>query len=214
MPLSSARLAHPLLAELPDDTLRRLEIYAALVRKWQRAINLIGASTLDDLWVRHFADSLQISDAVPEARRWLDLGSGAGFPGLVTAIKYASDENASVHLIEADRRKCVFLETVARETGAKAIIHCGRIEEAVPALSERIDAVSARAVAPLAVLIDYAAKFIDKGAVAVFHKGKLFQSELTATLTAGKYLISTIDSKTCADGRLILVRAAGSKVHT
>ncbi|MGH6868630.1 MAG: 16S rRNA (guanine(527)-N(7))-methyltransferase RsmG, partial [Methylocella sp.] len=80
---------HVLLANLPEDTLRRLRIYANLLEKWQRAVNLVGTSTLDDLWVRHFADSLQVSEALPAARRWLDLGSGAGFPGLVTAIKYA-----------------------------------------------------------------------------------------------------------------------------
>lgn len=77
----SPRAAHVLLADLPEATLRRLEIYANLLEKWQRVLNLVGQASLDDLWVRHFADLLQVSEAVPEARRWLDLGSGAGFPG-------------------------------------------------------------------------------------------------------------------------------------
>ncbi len=183
---------HPLLADLPKETLRRLEIYANLLEKWQCTINLAGKSSLDDLWVRHFADSLQVSQAVPEARRWLDLGSGAGFPGLVTAIKYADEPGALVHLVESGRRKCAFLQNVIREISAPAIVHCGRLEKILPALDEQIDAVSARALAPLEALLGYAGKCIDQGAVGVFSKGKLFAAELTDSLTAGRYLITTI----------------------
>jgi 16S rRNA (guanine527-N7)-methyltransferase len=197
--------AHPLLAGLPEETLRRLEIYAILLEKWQRTINLIGKSSLDDLWVRHFADSLQVSQAVPEARRWLDLGSGAGFPGLVTAIKLAEAPGAFVHLVETDQRKCAFLQNVIRETSAPAIVHCGRLEKILPGLDENIDAVSARALAPLEVLLGYAEKFIDHGAVGVFSKGKLFEAELTDS-AAGKYFITTIASQTCPAARLVLVR--------
>jgi 16S rRNA (guanine527-N7)-methyltransferase len=209
---SPPRSAHVLLANLPEETLRRLEIYAKLLEKWQRVVSLVGTSSLDDLWVRHFADSLQVSQAVPEARRWLDLGSGAGFPGLVTAIKYAGEPGALVHLVEADRRKCAFLHNVVRATSAPAIVHCGRLEKILPGLDEKIDSVSARALAPLDALLGYAEKFIDQGAVGVFSKGKLFEAELTDSLTAGKYLITTIASQTCSAARLVLVRrrAGGS----
>jgi 16S rRNA (guanine527-N7)-methyltransferase len=204
--LAAQRAAHPLLAELPEEMLRRLEIYATLLEKWQRAVNLVGKSTLDDLWVRHFADSLQVSQAVPEARRWLDLGSGAGFPGLVTAIKFVDEPDTRVHLIESDQRKCAFLRTVARETAAPALIHCGRLEEILPALDEPIDAVGARALAPLDALLGYAEKFIERGAVGVFSKGKQFEAELTDSLTASKYFITTIESQTCSTARLVLVK--------
>ncbi len=203
---SFPRSAHPLLAVPPEDTLRRLEIYANLLEKWQSTINLVGKSSLDDLWVRHFADSLQVPDAMPEARRWLDLGSGAGFPGLVTAIKYAGEPGALVQLVEADRRKCAFLQNVIRETSAPAIVHHGRLEKILPALEEQVDAVSARALAPLEALLGYAEKFIDQGAVGVFSKGKHFEAELTDSLTAGKYLITTMQSQTCSAARLVLVR--------
>ena len=182
-----------------------MEIYANLLEKWRRVINLASKSSLNDLWVRHFADSLQVSCAVPEARRWLDLGSGAGFPGLVTAIKYADEPGAVVHLVEADRRKCAFLQHVIRETAAPAIVHCGRLEKILPALDEKIEAVSARALAPLEALLGYAEKFIGEGAVGVFSKGKQFEAELTDSLT-GKYLITTIASQTCSAARLVLVR--------
>jgi 16S rRNA (guanine527-N7)-methyltransferase len=203
---SFPRPTHPLLADLPEETLRRLEIYANLLEKWQRVLNLVGKSSLDDLWIRHFADSLQVSQAVPEARRWLDLGSGAGFPGLVTAIKYADEPGALVHLVEANQRKCAFLQNVIRETSAPAIVHCGRLEMVLPALDDEIDAVSARALAPLDALLRYAEKFIDKGAVGVFSKGKHFEAELTDSLTAGKYLITTIASQTSPTARLVLIR--------
>jgi 16S rRNA (guanine527-N7)-methyltransferase len=209
MAKSPAQKAHPLLAALPEETLRRLEIYANLLEKWQRAINLVGKSSLDDLWVRHFADSLQVSRAVPEARRWLDLGSGAGFPGLVTAIKYAGESRALVHLIEANRRKCAFLQNVISETSAPAVVHCGRLEKVLPVLEESIDAVSARAIAPLEALLRYAEKFIDQGAVGVFSKGKHFEAELRDSLTAGKYLITTIVSKTDPAARLVIARRRG-----
>jgi 16S rRNA (guanine527-N7)-methyltransferase len=203
---SFPRSAHVLLADLPEETLRRLEIYADLLEKWQRAINLVGKSSLDDLWIRHFADSLQVAEAVPEARRWLDLGSGAGFPGLVTAIKYAGEPGALVHLVEANQRKCAFLQNVIRATSAPAIVHCGRLEKILPGLDEKIDAVSARALAPLAALLGYAEKFLDQGAVGVFSKGKQLGAELTDSLTAGKYLITTIASQTSLAARLVLVR--------
>jgi 16S rRNA (guanine527-N7)-methyltransferase len=143
---------------------------------------------------------------VPQARNWLDLGSGAGFPGLVTAIKYAAEPGARVHLVESNRRKCAFLREAARETEAPAIVHCGRIEEVLPTLNETIDAVSARALAPLPELLAYAEKFLDQGSIGVFPKGKLISAELTPSLTAGKYLITTMESKTCASARLVLVK--------
>jgi 16S rRNA (guanine527-N7)-methyltransferase len=207
---ATIRGAHPLLADLPEETLQRFKIYADLLEKWQRTVNLVGKSTLHGIWVRHFADSLQVSQAVPEARRWLDLGSGAGFPGLVTAITFADEPGTRVHLIEADQRKCAFLQTVARETAAPAIIHCGRIETILPALLEPIDAISARALAPLEKLILYAEKYIEKGATGVFSKGKQAEAELTLSLTAGKYFITTIESQTCSTARLVLVKRRGS----
>jgi 16S rRNA (guanine527-N7)-methyltransferase len=198
--------AGALLAGLPDAALQRLKIYERLLKRWQRAINLVGTSTLEELWIRHFADSLQVADAVPGTRRWLDLGSGAGFPGLVTAIRLAGEASAAVHLVESNRRKCAFLREAARETGAPAIVHCGRIEDILPTLDGPFDAVSARALAPLETLIGHAEKFLLQGAVGVFPKGKGFLAELTPSLTEGKYAITAVPSKTDPDARLIVVR--------
>ena len=115
---ASDRAAALALFPLPPETERRLAIYADLLAKWQKTINLVAASTLPHLWMRHFADSLQVQAAAPAAGCWVDLGSGAGFPGLVTAIRLAEEPGATVHLIESDQRKCAFLREVSRETGA------------------------------------------------------------------------------------------------
>jgi len=202
----ASRSFHPLLVEVSDEARRRLVIYESLLKKWQRTVNLVGGSTLDDIWVRHFADSLQVSMAAPNARRWLDLGSGGGFPGLVTAIRYADDPNASVHLIESDQRKCAFLRAVSRETGAPAIIHRGRIESVVSALEVSIEAVSARALAPLAILLCYSEKFLESGAIGVFSKGQQAEAELTDSHLADRYFIMTLTSQTSDSGRIVVVK--------
>ncbi len=191
---------------MPKATLERLRIYEALLRKWQRTINLVGPATLDSIWIRHFADSLQVSDAAPDARCWLDLGSGAGFPGLVTAIRYADDPRASVHLIESDQRKCAFLRGVSRETGAAAIIHCGRIETILPELDAPIEAISARALAPLPVLLDYAGKLIEKGATGVFSKGEQAEAELTDSRLTDRFSITSLPSRTSPSAHILVVR--------
>src|SRR5579872_1326838 len=184
---------------LPQTVIDRLTVYAALLRKWKMTINLVASSTLPYIWTRHFADSLQVQAALPQARVWADLGSGAGFPGLVTAIRLADEPGAKVHLIESDQRKCAFLREVSRETQAPAVVHQGRIEEVLPSIKEKIDAVSARALAPLPQLIGYAAEALDKGAVGVFLKGEHADDELTPSHAAGnfgQYQISAIPSRT------------------
>ena len=166
------------------ETLDRLTIYVDLVRKWQKSQNLVAPSTLPAIWSRHIADSLQVQALVPQARRWLDFGSGAGFPGLVTAICLADTDGAAVHLVESNRGKAAFLRTVARETGAPATVHAERIDAFSQGFAEPIEAISARALASLTVLAGFSAPFVARGAVAVFHKGQDFAVELEeATLS-------------------------------
>src|SRR5262245_6810510 len=147
------------------ETLERLSAYAALLLKWQARINLISAATAGDLWRRHMLDSAQLLPLLPPGTTSLvDLGSGAGFPGLVLSVLGIRD----VHLIESDQRKCVFLAEAARAAGAAPIIHNQRIENA-----EEITAgiVTARACAPLDQLLTYAQKFLWHEGKALFLKG-------------------------------------------
>lgn len=159
------------------ETYDRLAALVALVRKWQKAENLIAPSTLPDIWTRHVADSAQLVPLYPEARHWLDLGSGGGFPGLVVATLLDDRSGAKVHLVESNTRKCAFLRTAIRETGAPAVVHQGRIEDVVGRWPEPVDVITARALAPLADLLKMTAHLIGPGRTA-FLKGVDYRAEI------------------------------------
>jgi 16S rRNA (guanine527-N7)-methyltransferase len=193
------------------ETRDRLEIYVALVAKWQKSQNLVAPNTLPQIWRRHVADAAQVHALRPDLSRWVDLGSGAGFPGLVTAILLADRPGAVVHLVESNRGKAAFLRTVARETGSPAIVHDERIESFVRDFAESVDGVSARALASLAQLCVWTAPLVGRGAAAVFHKGQDFASELAeATLSWDLDLVEHV-SKVEATGRLVEVRKIVSR---
>ncbi len=175
--------------------------------RWQATINLVSPATLPDLWSRHIGDSLQVRAAAPDARRWLDLGSGGGFPGLVTAILLADAPGASVQLVESDKRKAAFLRTVSRETGAPAQVHAERIEHFAAHFDEPVDAVSARALAPLVTLVSFAEKYLLRGAIGVFPKGQAAEAELTEAARDPRFRFASRPSRTQATARLILVTA-------
>jgi 16S rRNA (guanine527-N7)-methyltransferase len=192
---------------LPKPILERFEIYAALLRKWQKTINLVAASTLDQMWTRHFADSLSVQKAAPEAKLWMDLGSGAGFPGLVTAIVLADVPGAHVHLVESDQRKCAFLRDVSRETGVSITIHVERIEKLLRSFEDPIEAVSARALASLPALIVLAEKLLEKGALGVFPQGQKASLELTDSQLLDRFEVIERQTLEPLGSRLAIIRA-------
>lgn len=159
--------------DVSRETLSALETYAALLVKWQARINLVAKDSLADLWRRHFLDSAQLVPLLPPGEAPItDLGSGAGFPGLVLAIL----TGRQVHLVDSDQRKGAFLLEAARMTGAKAKIHTTRIE-AANAWSAEI--VTARALASLDQLLDWAAPFLTPTTTCLFLKGAKAEDELT-----------------------------------
>lgn len=167
------RSIHP----VSRETLGRLKQFVTMVQKWSRAINLVAPSTLDDVWRRHVADSLQIYALNPGPLRWLDLGSGAGFPGLVTAIMLAETDGGHVDLVESNHKKAAFLRSVLIETGARGTVHPIRIDAAPPIVSG-IDALSARALATLDNLLAMGEPWLAEGATAWWHKGRDYRSEV------------------------------------
>lgn len=184
---------------------REFAVYEELLRKWQNSINLVSTGTLDSVWTRHFADSAQVVEAFPKIDRWVDLGSGAGFPGMVLAICSKNRPDARIHLIESDQRKVAFLRAVSRETGAMAEIHVGRIEHELPALTGRVDGITARALAPLPKLLDWSRELLLKNAIGVFFKGEDWEAELTASSVADNFQVRPIASRTHSSGRILAI---------
>ncbi|MTI01089.1 16S rRNA (guanine(527)-N(7))-methyltransferase RsmG [Roseibium sp. RKSG952] len=165
--------------DVSRETLDRLKVFVDLVLKWQPAQNLIAPSTIPDIWIRHVVDSLQTQWSLPDARTWVDIGSGGGFPGIITAILLADVPGSHVHMIESNQRKVAFLRTALRETGSTGTVHAGRIEAVAENWRHGApDAVSARALASLDLLLKLSESFTADGATAVFHKGQEFQREV------------------------------------
>jgi 16S rRNA (guanine527-N7)-methyltransferase len=159
--------------DVSRETLQRLTIHLELLERWQGAINLVGPGALKDPWRRLILDSAQLVRYLPQDNAGLvDLGSGAGFPGMVLAILGVP----GVHLIESDRRKAVFLREVARLTGTSVEVHALRIERIAGWPS---DVVTARALAPLPRLLKLAAPFLTPATTCLFLKGRDVERELT-----------------------------------
>jgi 16S rRNA (guanine527-N7)-methyltransferase len=180
------------------ETLSRLEAYAALLGRWSARINLVGRDTLADLWRRHILDSAQLRPFVPgSARNLIDLGSGAGFPGLVLAILGVS----GVELVEADNRRSAFLREAARITRADATIRPCRIQVVPP---HPADVVTARACAPLDRLLDLAEPFLASDSICLFPKGERVEEELTLAHKRWKMKVSVEQS--LSDRRGVILR--------
>lgn len=194
------------LMDVSRETSARLETYAALLTKWNPAINLVAKSTLADLRSRHFADSAQLLDLAPaNARHWADLGSGGGFPGLVVAILAMERRpELRVTLVESDTRKATFLSTVARETGAPVTVHAARIE-ALPPLGA--DVLSARALAPLSVLLGFAERHLAQGGTGLFPKGAKAGDELAEALASWTFRMQKHPSQT--DSSAVILQIEG-----
>jgi 16S rRNA (guanine527-N7)-methyltransferase len=159
------------------ETFERLVAFEALFQKWARRINLSAPSTLSDVWSRHILDSAQLLRIAPEAQRWLDLGSGGGFPGLVMAILLAERPATHVDLVESNRKKAAFLQSVIGQFGLPARVHALRIDD-VPASVGTPDVVTARALAPLPSLLGLAEPWLSAGATGLFHKGRDYRAEI------------------------------------
>lgn len=191
------------------ETLGKLETYAALLSSWQKTINLVAPATLPDLWSRHFADSAQVvALAPPGAKSWTDLGSGAGFPGLVVGIAGPDlGLAAKVGMVESDSRKAAFLREVARQTGCAVDIVCARIESpATHAKVGKSDVVSARALAPLDRLLELAYPFFASHSIGLFLKGREVEAEIATARARWSFDLDLVPSRTDTAGRVAVVR--------
>lgn len=159
------------------ETYERLKRFEAEFQRWSRQINLAAPSTLDTLWERHILDSAQLRAIEPNALHWLDLGSGGGFPGAIMAILLADTPGSSISLVESNRKKAAFLQNVLAMLRVPARIQPLRIEDAASVVVQP-EIVTARALAPLEILLTLAAPWLTRGARGLFHKGRDYRTEL------------------------------------
>jgi 16S rRNA (guanine527-N7)-methyltransferase len=199
------------LVPVSRETAARLDRYAALLLDWQSRMNLIAASTIPVLWTRHIADSLQLLAIAPRARRWADLGSGAGFPGVPIACALADENGAEVRLIESNNKKAAFLREAVRVTGAPAIVHAERVADFARAFRGNVDAVTARALAPLPQLLSIAYPLLKSGAQGLFPKGQDVDAELTEATKCWSIQASFVPSRTDPKSRIVVIRAVKPK---
>jgi 16S rRNA (guanine527-N7)-methyltransferase len=192
---------------LPDvsrETSDRLACLVAELQRWQAIKNLVGRGTLDQIWTRHIEDSLQLYAYRGDARTWLDLGSGAGFPGLVLAIA-GRETGLSVTLVESNARKCAFLRHVARLTDSPVTIHERRLEEVIPESIGSTDIVSARALASLPQLLAWTAPLLQSGTIGLFPKGRGLQSELTEARKTWTFAADILPSMTDSEAGILRI---------
>lgn len=183
------------------ETIHCLEIYKRELEYWQKSINLISSSTLTHIWKRHFEDSLQLLPYLPQKKRNLiDLGSGAGFPGLVLAI--SQPETLEVTLIESDRKKCFFLENVSRETKTKVKILNSRIENLHGSCG---DIITSRALAPLPQLLNYAHSYMKEDSMCLFLKGKGVDVEIEKAQKKWEFALEIFPSLTDSKASILKI---------
>jgi 16S rRNA (guanine527-N7)-methyltransferase len=201
------------LTPVSRETSARLDRFVAILLDWQQRINLIAPSTEQIIWTRHIADSLQLLPLAPETRIWADLGSGAGFPGVVIACAVAETAGARVHLVESIGKKAAFLREAVQATGAPAIVHAVRAEEFVKNPPEAIDVMTARALAPLPKLLDLAYPLLKKGTVGLFPKGQDVAAELTEAAKCWTIEASLVPSRTDPKAQIVIVRSLAPKTQ-
>ena len=193
------------LVDVSRETLTRLDAFVDLLLAWQRQTNLIADSTIPHLWTRHVADSLQLLELAADAKIWVDLGSGGGFPGLVLACALADSPGRHVHLVESIGKKARFLEMAARKLDLPVFVHCARIENIGDRIGDKIDVITARAVASLKVLCGYAFPLMSPQTIGLFLKGQDVGAELTEASRYWNIEAELIPSRTSPEGRIVRV---------
>jgi 16S rRNA (guanine527-N7)-methyltransferase len=186
--------------------------FVELLGDWQRVHNLVSHSALDEIWIRHVADSLQLLQHAPQFREWVDLGSGAGFPGLVVAIGCKHQADRHVTLVESNLKKAAFLRAAIREVRANAGVAAERAEEHGRRMAGRADIVSARALAPLETILRLASPYLHENSVVLLLKGQDFVHEHENASKSWNYDMVASRSATDSGGRVLAIRNLSPKV--
>ncbi|SFQ05264.1 16S rRNA (guanine527-N7)-methyltransferase [Roseivivax halotolerans] len=189
--------------DVSRETLQELERFEALSKKWTQRINLISKSSEAHIWERHILDSLQLVPCLPSEGRWLDIGSGGGYPAIVLAIAAKTHvPKLRFVLVESDHRKAAFLRTAIREHGLNAQVKASRIEALEP---QSADTVSARALASISSLLDYAAPHLSNAGKMVFPKGANWQKEIEEASQTWSFTYEAVTSKTDPSSAIVII---------
>ncbi len=172
-----------------------------LLGDWNGRMNLVSAASLDDYWGRHVFDSAQLKPLAPDARVWVDIGAGAGFPGLVLAILLKGVAGAKVHLVESQAKRCRFLEVAVGALALPAEVHNARAED----VALKCDIVAARAVAPLVRLLGFARPCLAKGAIGLFLKSEGVEAEIAEARKSWRFTYDVSRSLSDSRGRVLKV---------
>ena len=191
--------------DVSRETFESVVAFEALFRKWAGRINLVAPSTLDDVWQRHILDSAQLGRLAPDARKWLDIGSGGGFPGAIVALMLKDRPSASIDLVESNGKKAAFLRTALGELGAPARVHVRRIEETYGVIRDP-EILTARALAPLGKLFGLTEPWLTAGTTALFHKGREYLSEIKESSAAWNFDLVKHPSLIDGDSVILEVR--------
>lgn len=186
------------------ETFERLKAFEQLFVKWNARINLASSSSLSEVWQRHILDSAQLNLLAPNELKWLDIGSGGGFPGAVMAILLAERPGARIDLVESNGKKTGFLIAALRGLAA-AKVHNTRIEEAAARVGP-VDIVTARALAPLPKLLELSAPWLTTGARGLFHKGREYRSEIEESLHRWTFDLVEHQSRIDPEGIILDIR--------
>lgn len=195
--------------DVSRETWAALECIVAELVRWDRAQNLVGPGTLDEIWSRHVADSIQIAPLLTGEGAIVDIGSGAGFPGLAVAAwlrNQGAVPDRRIHLVESNKRKAAFLRSAARAAGLTVQVHAARAEVVIPAIVREpggVSWVTARALAPLAMLFELGEAAFRAGAGGLFHKGRRFEMELSAARRYWTFQVDTIPSRVSQDSVIL-----------
>jgi 16S rRNA (guanine527-N7)-methyltransferase len=204
--LSADRAKALALTPVSRETEARLDKFVALLLERQQAMNLIGGSTIPQIWTRHVADSLQLLPLFPDAKVWVDVGSGGGFPGIAIACALADKPGSCVHLVESVGKKAKFLDDLVHALGLTAVVHHERFEKFGESFVQPVHVITARAVASLKTLCDQSHALISRGAAAAFHKGLDVEAELTEAAKYWTIESEKVPSKTDSRGTIVIVR--------
>jgi 16S rRNA (guanine527-N7)-methyltransferase len=208
--MSAAALLEPQAMDAAEFVLRTgatpaqvadLERYRLMLADWNGRMNLVSAGSLADFWPRHAFDSAQLRALAPDARTWVHIGAGAGFPGLVLAVLFKDEPGARVHLVESIAKKCRFLSAVVEALNLPADVHNARAED----LAISVDVVTARAVAPLERLLGYARPCLSRGGIGLFPKGQGAEAEIVEARKVWRFECETIPSQSDPAGRILRV---------